>query len=285
MYKNLCLSGGGISGICSVSALKCLEEYNIFKNHMIKKYVGTSIGSVICFLLILDYDLKFIIEFLKTFNLNYFFENIDIDNIFNEYGLNKKKEIKKILISFLFNKLKKKNVTFKELFKLTKKKIGIVGTNLSKNREEYFSSETTPDMSVIDAINISISIPIIFTPVIYNQDYYIDGGLTNNFPINYCNKKTTLSIVLHHNKENEINDITSYLNSIYNNIFKFLNIKNGYDKNNTIILSGLKGYNCTNEMIKYFFENSYTETKKFISNNNKMLIYSLINDIIDLTFI
>lgn len=285
MYKNLCLSGGGFSGICSVSALKCLEDYNIFKNHLIKKYVGTSIGSIICFLLVLDYDLKFIIEFLKTFNLNYFFENIEIDNIFYNFGLNKKEEIKKILKSFLFNKFKKNNITFKELFGLTKKKIGIVGTNLSKNREEYFSNETTPDMSVLDAINISISIPIIFTPVIYNQNYYIDGGLTNNFPINYCNKKTTLSIVLHNNKENEIKDITSYLNSIYNNIFKFLNIKNNYNKENTIILSGIKGYNCTNEIIKYYLDNSYIDTKKFISNNNKMLIYSLIIDLIESIFI
>jgi hypothetical protein len=90
---------------------------------------------------------------------------------------------------------------------------------------------------------------------------------------------------LHNNKENEIKDITSYLNSIYNNIFKFLNIKNNYNKENTIILSGIKGYNCTNEIIKYYLDNSYIDTKKFISNNNKMLIYSLIIDLIESIFI
>ena len=54
------------------------------------------------------------------------------------------------------------DITFKRLYNSTKK-ICIIGSNVSKNREEYFSYETTPDMSVLKAIRISSSIPIIFT--------------------------------------------------------------------------------------------------------------------------
>jgi NTE family protein len=39
-------------------------------------------------------------------------------------------------------------------------------------------------MSVRLAIRISISVPIVFTPVLYNNNYYVDGGVINNFPMN-----------------------------------------------------------------------------------------------------
>jgi hypothetical protein len=38
-------------------------------------------------------------------------------------------------------------------------------------------------------------------------------------------------------------------------------------------------------MIKYNLDNSYSNTKKFISNNSKMLIYSLVIDLIESIFI
>jgi len=37
--------------------------------------------------------------------------------------------------------------------------------------------------SIIDAVIASSSIPIIFKPYKINGNYYIDGGITNNFPI------------------------------------------------------------------------------------------------------
>ena len=51
---------------------------------------------------------------------------------------------------------------------------------------EYYSFETTPQMKLIDAIRISISIPFIFTPVINNKgEYVIDGAVYNPYPIQY----------------------------------------------------------------------------------------------------
>ena len=285
MYKTLCLSGGGSSGITVIGSLKFLEDNKVFKNSNIKKYVGTSVGSIICFLLNLDYNLDFILEFINTFNINIIFENLNIDNLFKDYGLLKGDELINILKSFLYNKYKKNDVSFKELFKITKKKICIIGSNVSKNREEYFSYETTPDLSVIKAVRISSSIPIVFTPIIMNGDYYCDGGLTNNFPINYCNKKNTLGIIVCNSGETEVNCISSYFSSIYNNIIKYANIKNRYNKNNTIFLKGIKGaLNLNKEMINNMLKSSKNDTKKFFENNKKLIVYSIIQDLIDSIF-
>ena len=285
MYKTLCLSGGGSSGISIIGSLKFLEENKVFNNFSIKKYVGTSVGSIIAFLLNLNYNLDFILEFINTFNINIIFENLNIDNLFEDYGLLKGDKLINILKSILYKKYKINNVSFKELYKITKKKICIIGSNVSKNREEYFSYETTPDLSVIKAIRISSSIPIIFTPVIMNNDYYCDGGLTNNFPINYCNKKYTLGLIVCNNGETDINCISSYLSSIYNNIIKYTNIKNKYNKKNTIFLKGIKGaLNLNKEMINSMLKSSKNDTKNFFENNKKLIVYSIIQDLIDSIF-
>ena len=285
MYKTLCLSGGGSSGIAIIGSLKFLEENKVFLNRKIKKYIGTSVGSIISFLLNLDYNLDFILEFINTFNINIIFENINIDNLFNKFGLLTGDEFMNILKSFLFNKFKMNDITFKKLYNLTKKKICIVGSNVSKNREEYFSYETTPDMSVLKAIRISSSIPIIFTPVIMNGDYYCDGGLTNNFPINYCNKKHTLGLIVCNNNGTSINNMSSYLSSIYNNIIKYANIKNKYDKSNTIFLKGIKGaLNLNKELIESLIESSKKDTLYFFENNSKLIVYSIVQDLIESVF-
>lgn len=89
-------------------------------------------------------------------------------------------------------------LTFKELLYLTGVDLVITGTNLTTNRSLYLSTYHTPDFPVVDAISISMNLPIIFKPVYvdypvhsgkensYNKLYkglWVDGGMLNNFPI------------------------------------------------------------------------------------------------------
>ncbi len=48
--------------------------------------------------------------------------------------------------------------------------------------------ETTPDMEILNSLKLSARIPIIFGPIKYNNDFYIDGGVWNNFPIDIAIK-------------------------------------------------------------------------------------------------
>ena len=56
MIKNLILPSGGVNGLCIVGALKYIDENNLLKN--ISTYVGSSIGAVISFFLILNYSIN-----------------------------------------------------------------------------------------------------------------------------------------------------------------------------------------------------------------------------------
>jgi predicted acylesterase/phospholipase RssA len=69
--------------------------------------------------------------------------------------------------------------TFAEL----EKKVYISSYCMNRARTEYFSVDTHPHMKVVDAVCMSLAIPIVISPVVYNGMMYIDGGTKESFPI------------------------------------------------------------------------------------------------------
>jgi NTE family protein len=55
----------------------------------------------------------------------------------------------------------------------------VCAANLTKGRAEYINSG-----SLADVIVASSSIPILYTPVRLGEDYYVDGAVFDNFPVN-----------------------------------------------------------------------------------------------------
>ena len=96
----------------------------------------------------------------------------------------------KVIKIMLYNKLKKDDITFKELYDLTGKNLNVAGTCLNTMSVEYFNKDTYPEMSVLTAIKLSCSIPFFFKPVVFNDKYYVDGSLTDNYPVNFYEQKT-----------------------------------------------------------------------------------------------
>ena len=47
----------------------------------------------------------------------------------------------------------------------------------------YFSNDNTLNMEILITLRISMSVPILFKPVHYENKVWIDGGCLNNFPI------------------------------------------------------------------------------------------------------
>lgn len=91
------------------------------------------------------------------------------------------------------------DITFRQFFDLTGVDLVVTGSNLSTNQSRKFSVGHTPEFPVIDAVGLSMSIPLIFKPVCntrpyvhyeetddYNNAYmglWADGGILNNLPI------------------------------------------------------------------------------------------------------
>lgn len=107
----------------------------------------------------------------------------------------------------------------------------IITGNYSKHCAEYCSPELTPTMKVSDAVRRSMSIPFLFKYVKdpITKDIYIDGGVYNNFGIDYWKDSTAITgfrLVGAHNKAIPFVNPTSTLDIPKNAGIFALNILN-----------------------------------------------------------
>ena len=188
-----------------------------------------------------------------------------------------------IMQTLLFNKTGYYDLKFIDLYNLTKKNLKILVVNYSQIREELLSYETTPEMSVILAIRMSISIPLVFYPVTYNNDYYIDGGMINNFGFKYCNPKTTIGICIETEIDKKPKDLITFIRGLLNIIEKVVTFNN-FDNTNIIILkskSSLAEFALSKESKYKLIKNGYKNTKKIAKVNINFFAEKFVNDIID----
>jgi predicted patatin/cPLA2 family phospholipase len=214
IIDTLCIGGGAIKGFSYLAALHVLISHNYINLDLINKYTGTSVGSIFCFLLSIGYTTEELLVYFNNFDKKDLDVNLDLELFLSKHGFNDGSNYMS-MVTTLFNlKTKLKDINFKDLEILTKKKIYIIVTNFTKGQKEIFSYETSPEMSVLLAIRISISIPLLLTPIIYNDNYYIDGCLTSNYGIEYCNLKTTLCICLQKPKCFSYDNISNIISGI-----------------------------------------------------------------------
>lgn len=206
MYRNLVLSGGSVKGVAYIGCIKLLEEKGIISQF--KNLIGSSIGAIVCLMICIGLTSAEINSFMQRIFKEYQTTSPNIDNIiniFNSMGLDDGSIITKAVVDMLHTKYNLFDITFMELAKRCGKNLVVCGTNLSNATTTYFNVDTHPNMSVIKAIRISISIPFIFTPVVYENAIYADAALFNNFPIDYfdgCLPQNTLGFVIDSVKEN-----------------------------------------------------------------------------------
>ena len=101
-----------------------------------------------------------------------------------QYGLDSGKSIEYIIKRLIQAKGFNDEITLSQLFNITKKKLTITTVCLNTQQVCYISYENHPDLPLYLAIRMSISIPLYYTPVVYKNMYYVDGGCIDNYPIN-----------------------------------------------------------------------------------------------------
>jgi predicted acylesterase/phospholipase RssA len=192
MSKALCLSSGGVKGIAILGALHCLYEKQILDYKNIEVFIGTSIGSIIALLLSIDYTpnelFESVVQIESPFSENTLLSVWErIKGFMDNFGLLSLKPMENIVAKLIIKKLGTVP-TLKELYVITKKQFICVTTNCTNMREEYLYHETFPDLLCTEAISMSCNIPLIFEKIKYNNNYYVDGGITDPFPINFTRK-------------------------------------------------------------------------------------------------
>lgn len=218
----LVLSGGSFKGFAYIGVLKALKKLNLLNDLNI--FIGTSVGSIFSLLLSLNSCIEEIEEFINKINFNQLM-NFNIKNLYCNYGLNDGSTIINLLISFLNKKNFNQNLTFKELYERTNNILIVNSSNITKKINEVFDYLLTPDMEILKAVRMSISVPFIFSPVKFNNCLYVDGGIINSFmyiwAIKNRYKKDNIIGVLLNDKinKNQNYNFYSYLMDIYYSLY------------------------------------------------------------------
>lgn len=244
----LVLSGGGVKGLHYIGIIKKLEELNVIKN--IKTIAGSSIGAFFGALITIGFSYKELYDFILLFNISKI-KHADVNNFFSYFGIDNGNNLEIILNNMFISKGFDKNISFNDLYHKTNIDLIITGVCINEKKCYYFSHQTFPNMSVIKALRISTSIPIYFTPVLFQNKLWVDGGVINNYPIDLFknNLNKTLGIYLAEKMNfSTIDNLENYFICIIHSLIKGLSDKsiNGFENNTIIIKSNVYNVIDTN---------------------------------------
>ena len=153
--------------------LGCLVEHESeLKN--IKEISGSSAGAILAVFIALGIPFHDILDRLLS---------LDIANLtkyklkcfMKTYGLVDMAPIRDVLVECYGS-----DPTFADL----KKKVYISAYCLNRSRTEYFSVDSHPGMKVVDAVCMSMAIPLVFSSVEHDGMIYMDGCTKELLPVN-----------------------------------------------------------------------------------------------------
>ncbi|MCA8970702.1 MAG: patatin-like phospholipase family protein [Planctomycetes bacterium] len=171
----LVLGGGGMKGIVHVGVLRALDKLGIH----VDEIVGTSIGAVVgamraCGLsmsemesIVCDLDRKdfFRIKILKFLVKGYRHASLYKGEMFRKFLADNlpKREFDELVVPFYCN-----------------------AVSLETGAQRYFGGRGSREISLIDAVYASATLPGIFEPLEWNGEMWIDGGIVDALPLRWA---------------------------------------------------------------------------------------------------
>jgi len=208
-YRNLVFKGGGVRGIAYMGALEGLEKKGVLQK--IDRVAGSSAGAIAatlaCFRLSVDetvnlfnsLDLARVPQSSANGNQSYKLPHLssteNIRRLVEKYGWYSSEYFHEWLGEVIESQCgHNPRATFNDFRMRGYRDLYIAAANLSRKRTEFFSYQTTPDVSVADAVRLSMSIPMFFEAIRFDGiefgkgDFFVDGGLFDNYPIHLFDK-------------------------------------------------------------------------------------------------
>lgn len=194
-FKNLIFEGGGVKAIAYIGALEVLEQKGILKD--IKRVGGTSAGAITALLLALDLNIEEIRNILWQVDFKRFMDATwgvirNTDRLLNEFGWYKGDFLRSWIGEIVKSKTGSSLTTFRELNDIKNNKdLYLIGTNLSTGLAEIFSHKHTPNLTLVEGVRISMSMPFFFTAIRnIESEVCVDGGLLDNYPIKLFDRRS-----------------------------------------------------------------------------------------------
>jgi predicted acylesterase/phospholipase RssA len=189
---------------------------------------GASAGALLGFLFclskgdptkVLDYALAVPVKQLMKPN---------IKCLLKDYGLVPYTKIRKIFVEACSFFTGKTDMSFQELFEFHPVKLHVSSYCVDFMKTVYFSVDTTPTMSVLDAVCASVAVPFLFSSVKLKDGWnYIDGGAIEVIPGSpFLGQNNVLAMKLAWSRIPEVKDLKSYAMSI---LLSTMKLRHTYD--------------------------------------------------------
>lgn len=181
---HMVFGGNALRTLCLCGILRYIYFYNL--DAFIRDVSGTSMGAFFA----LAFALKIPIEQLeqmiykvcKDKNIATVSPSSFI-NIMDNYGVGCSLNYLIDIKQFIKDNYNQDDMTFLELSKKTGVNLYVSATNINNTKNTNFNVNNTPNISIIDAVAASMCVPLLSKPIIIDGYYYIDGYLTDNFPL------------------------------------------------------------------------------------------------------
>lgn len=183
-YRNLVFAGGGMKGLAYAGVFRYLEEVGFNP----RRLIGVSVGSIYALCLCLGYTS----EEIHGAGLKGDWSILGDMSIgaLRNYGICNGENLATLIINIIKKKGYADTLTFSELFTICGIDLFIGVYRLEDGKPIDYWHKTAPNMSVAEAVRMSCTVPMIFTPIFKNGSTYIDGGLFNKYPICKFDGKT-----------------------------------------------------------------------------------------------
>ena len=182
-FDTLVFSGGGVKGLAYSGALLRLIERGSVDLARVHSYVGISIGSMFAFLLAIGYTPEEL--YLQTFAYDlYDLVDVNLTSVLFQWGITSTQKLEQFLQKMLVAKTVsyRRNITFGQLRENRGVTLRVFTTNLNTNELCTFDADSTPLVSIVKAVSMSMSLPFLFTPTLFRGDLHVDGALLESFP-------------------------------------------------------------------------------------------------------
>lgn len=183
--RYLNFGGGGVKGFVYLGVLAVLDQYKVLSN--VVGASGASIGAFMALCVCSGLRGIRLVRILSQMPLLDAFRYMDLSYLTTHYGANLPQcSLRPFVEHILSITVGTSECTFQEFYTMTQKHLVVSVTNITRGCSETCSHLSTPHVKVADAVVASMSIPLIFAPVQLHplsSDQYVDGALTNNFPV------------------------------------------------------------------------------------------------------
>lgn len=182
--KQLVFAGAGARYPVYAGALLALEQAGLLSE--VEAVAGASTGALVAALFSLGYTPDEIAEAALELDFASWLDASVLTGpvrLLTRYGWHPAHTLRSQLERYIKRKTGRADSTFMDCSTAGHKQLFIVGSNVTQCSARIFPDAISQHLSLVDALRISLSVPLLFATVPYQGDLYVDGGLMDNYPL------------------------------------------------------------------------------------------------------